>query len=244
MPVLGTWSSSLLSTTTLERTVKLDPNHFYAKIALARLALLSNQEESFEKQLIELKEIAPDNPDVIRLEVSLAQLREDNATAKRLLETLFAREATMDNVIALAMHRQSVGDVQGGIEQLQGWLQNHPNDTVVREKLAEIYRSNAQFGGVIYQYQRILESDPDNVIALNNLAWYTRNENPAQALDYVQKAKRLAAGVKRDNGYLGDGATRKRQSDGGQTLYRSCTSGRARQPGVPVARGTNTSGRG
>ncbi len=35
----------------LERTVELDPNHFYARIALARLALLSNRLDTFEKQL-------------------------------------------------------------------------------------------------------------------------------------------------------------------------------------------------
>ena len=71
-------------------------------------------------------------------------------------------------------------------------MSDHPNDISVRQKLAEIYGSNNQLGGVIYQYRKILESDPENLIALNNLAWHLRNEDPKEALDYALKARKLS----------------------------------------------------
>lgn len=176
----------------LQRTIELDPDHFYAKIALARLALLSKKYASFEKQLATLREMAPDNPDVMKLEVALAQHKGDSDLAESLLVTLFEREPNTGNVIALATHKHSVGDINGAIEQLQRWVANHPSEIAVREKLAEIYGSNNQLGGVIYQYRKILETEPENVIALNNLAWHLRNEDPEEALDYALKARRLS----------------------------------------------------
>lgn len=175
----------------LLRTVQLDPDHFYAKIALARLSLLSGA-DAFENQLAELRQIAPENSDVLKLEAALAQQKGDNETALRLLESILEREPAAGNVIALATHKNSVGDVQGAIEQLQRWVVSHPKDVGVREKLAEIYGRNNQLGGVIYQYRKILETDPDNVIALNNLAWNLRNEDPKEALKFVLQARKLS----------------------------------------------------
>ncbi len=179
-------------TAELQRTVELDPNHFYAKIALARLALLSNRMDIFEEKLTELIEIAPDNSDVMKLEVASAQKKGDSKSAMQLLETIYAREPSTGNVIALAMYRRSLGDIKGGIEQLQHWLQDHPKDITVREKLAEVYSSNKQIGGAIYQYRSILELNPNHIIALNNLSWYLLNDDPKQALAYAEKAIELS----------------------------------------------------
>jgi len=176
----------------LQRTVELDPQHFYAKIAQARLALISNRMDLFDEKLAELREMAPDNPDVMKLEVASAQKRGDNKAAVQLLETLYEREPTAGNVIALAAYRQSGGNTKGAIEQLQHWLDDHPSDITVREKLAEVYGSNNQIGGVVYQYREILKVDPNHVIALNNLAWYLLNDDPKQALAYAEKAIELS----------------------------------------------------
>ncbi len=156
------------------------------------MALLSNRIDTFEKNLTELREVAPDNLDVIKLEVASAQKRGDNKTAMLLLETLFSQEPTTSNVIALATHRQSVGDVSGAIAQLQRWVEHYTDDIKVREKLAEIYGSNKQVGGVVYQYREILKVNPEHVIALNNLAWNLLDDDPKQALEYAQKANTLS----------------------------------------------------
>lgn len=172
----------------LERTLELDPNHFYAKIAMARWALLSNQIDIFEKELAELRAMAPENLDVVKLEVAGKQNRGDKKSAMRLLETLFEQEPTTSNVIALAAHHQSVGNIDGAIALLQLWIEDHADDIKAREKLAEIYDSSNQVGGVVYQYREILKVDPEHVIALNNLAWHMLDDDPGRALDYARAA--------------------------------------------------------
>ncbi len=176
----------------LQRTVELDPNHFYAKIAQARLAMLSNNMDLFEERLAELSATAPDNPDVVKLKVAAAQKKGDTKTAIQLLESLYKREPTTGNVLALAAHRQSGGDISGAIEQLQHWVADHSDDVIVREKLAEVYASNNQIGGAVYQYREILKIDPNHAIALNNLAWYLLHEDPKQALAYAETALELS----------------------------------------------------
>jgi putative PEP-CTERM system TPR-repeat lipoprotein len=176
----------------LERTVKLDPDHFYARIALARLALLSSRFDRFQKYLNGLMAEAPDNPDVMKLEILSAQRAGDNESALRLLERVFAQEPTTGNVIALAVHHQSVGNLNGAITQLQRWVRDHADDVKAREKLAEMYGSNSQVDDVVSQYREILTFDPEHVVALNNLAWNLLEDNPRQALDYAQQANQLS----------------------------------------------------
>ncbi len=176
----------------LSRTLKLNPDHFGAKVATARLALLTDNLQEFKKQLAELKKMAPDNSEVIRLDVAYAHKEGDEKRAQELLEGLFEREPTTNNVIALATLRQTSGDVKGAIKQLESWIGQNPKDVTARAKLSEVYGSNNQVDDVILQCQEILKLDPDNIVALNNLAWYLLASDPKQALVHAEKAVALA----------------------------------------------------
>ena len=41
-------------------------------------------------------------------------------------------------------------------------------------------------------YERVLDLDPNDLVALNNLAWYLRERDPKKALAYAEKAHELA----------------------------------------------------
>ncbi|MFT4517684.1 MAG: putative PEP-CTERM system TPR-repeat lipoprotein [Halioglobus sp.] len=181
-------------TADLNRAVELDPNHFYAKIALARLAYLNSQPAVFDKRLAELKEMAPDNPDVMKLEVVAAQKRGDNALATKLLDTLVRQSPTTSNVVALASHRDSLGNTDGAITLLNSWLEQHADDIKAREKLASFYSKTGQVDSVVEQYNIILKDDEHNVVALNNLAWYLLDTEPEEALKYAERVYALSPG--------------------------------------------------
>ena len=46
--------------------------------------------------------------------------------------------------------------------------------------------------GAEVEYLAVIETDPDNVVALNNLAWNLRLEEPRQALQYIRRAAQAA----------------------------------------------------
>jgi Flp pilus assembly protein TadD len=95
-------------------------------------------------------------------------------------------------VIALAAQHQSNGNVSIAIEQLQRWVSDNPGDVKAREKLAEMYSRNNQLPDAIYQYREILGLDPEHVMALNNLAWHLREDDPRRALELAGRAYRVA----------------------------------------------------
>lgn len=59
-------------------------------------------------------------------------------------------------------------------------LQSHPKDTKVLLALAMIYQEGKRYGPARECYEKILQEEPDNVWALNNLAWLlATNKDPA-----------------------------------------------------------------
>jgi tetratricopeptide (TPR) repeat protein len=176
----------------LDRTLELNPGHFGAKVAVARLALLSDDTPVFEEKLSELKKVAPESTEVVQLEVAYASKSGDNARAEELLEALFEKQPNTGNVISLASLRQASGDMDGAIAQLETWVEANPGDVTARAKLSEVYGSNNQVEDVMLQCREILKIEPDNIVALNNLAWYLLSKDPKQALSYAEKAMTLA----------------------------------------------------
>ncbi|MAT92280.1 MAG: PEP-CTERM system TPR-repeat protein PrsT [Halioglobus sp.] len=172
----------------LQQAVKLDPDHFYAKIALARLALVSGRKELFAERLAELKEMAPENHDVLQLEVAQAQSNGDHKYAAFLLGVMYQQAPTTSNAIALAEHRRKTGEYRLALKLMEEWVKDHPADVRAREKLAELYAQKGHMQWVIDQYRAVVELESDNVVALNNLAWYLLQKEPAEALKYAERA--------------------------------------------------------
>ena len=108
--------------------------------------------------------------------------------AERLLASLLQQQPTLSNVIALAAHRQTLGDIDGAVGELQSWIKGHPDDHRAREKLAELYARSNRTDTAILEYREILEGAPDYVNALNNLAWYLLDDDPEDALKYAKRA--------------------------------------------------------
>lgn len=176
----------------LKRVIELDPEHFYARIAFARLALLSGQASLAEQRLEELRAIAPDNPDVLQLQMQLARQRGDSDLALDLLVRLQQDSPNTENLIALATHWQNTGRQDKAVTLLEEWVNLHAEDTRAREKLAQVYEEQGRASDVLAQYRTILASDRDNVVALNNLAWYLLKVDARQALHYAEQAAVLS----------------------------------------------------
>jgi len=88
---------------------------------------------------------------------------------------------------------------------LQDWLADHPDDVRVAQYLGVVWENMQQDALAIKQYERVLELQPDNVVALNNLAGLYRSSNPSRALSLAEKAYRAAPdnpGVQDTYGWL------------------------------------------
>jgi putative PEP-CTERM system TPR-repeat lipoprotein len=176
----------------LQRVVELFPDHFYARMAIARLAVLSNEPEQFQQQLTELRKISPDNPHVLQLEVAAALMENKPKRAVAILERMFKEKPTTATMIPLALQKQAMGDTEGAIALCTSWISDHNKDIKAREALASFYVQNKQPVKAGKQYARILKIDPDNLTALNNQAWLLQDKEPAEALRLAQRAHELS----------------------------------------------------
>ncbi|MBK6281011.1 MAG: tetratricopeptide repeat protein [Gammaproteobacteria bacterium] len=55
-----------------------------------------------------------------------------------------------------------------------------------------MYGRADQVEAAMMEYRAVLEASPRNVVALNNLAWYLRAQDPEQALTYAKRAYEIA----------------------------------------------------
>jgi len=75
---------------------------------------------------------------------------------------------------------------------LEAWLNEHPEDAEVRLAMATNDISRDQREQAIANYEKVLQVQPQNTIALNNLAWLFDELGDERALDYARKAYELA----------------------------------------------------
>jgi putative PEP-CTERM system TPR-repeat lipoprotein len=72
------------------------------------------------------------------------------------------------------------------------WLKAHPKDDGFRLYLAGVAVKRKDYAGAAMQYKRLLETQPNNPAALNDLAWCLGQLGDPKAIAYAEQANRLA----------------------------------------------------
>jgi tetratricopeptide (TPR) repeat protein len=104
----------------------------------------------------------------------------------------FTLAPSAQTLLVLTRHQNATGDVAGAGNALQAWLKTHPTDIPVRMALAEQLILQKKPSAAEAQYRNMLKHDPDNIVALNNLAWSIRTRNPEKSLEYIKRAATIA----------------------------------------------------
>jgi putative PEP-CTERM system TPR-repeat lipoprotein len=176
----------------LDKALKLDPNHFLSKLALIRQSAQDNQLEEANKRFQELKQAYPQSFEVIALggELALRQKRFNEAEAafQEALKLAPSNQLTMN----LAQAQWQAGKKEDGIATLEGWLKQYPDDILIRFSVGNFYMALNRNDQAKAAFVKVIEQAPNNVLALNNLAWLLRQENPAEAVKYAERALAVA----------------------------------------------------
>jgi len=72
------------------------------------------------------------------------------------------------------------------------WLKEHPKDARFRLQLGELATARKDYAGAAKQYRLLLEAQPENAAVLNNLAWVAGQMKDPKAIEYAEKANKLA----------------------------------------------------
>ena len=98
--------------------------------------------------------------------------------------------------LAIALHRalHAAGRAEAADQRMRDWLGQFPSDQPTRLYYASHLLQQSQFSAARREYETILQRDPDNVLALNDLAWALLQAREGDALQPAERAYRLAPG--------------------------------------------------
>ncbi|MDG1945251.1 MAG: PEP-CTERM system TPR-repeat protein PrsT [Halioglobus sp.] len=182
-----------LALQSLEVSRELKPLYLPARIAIVRVtAQAGDMEKAFAEMQQLRSELREERGDIWYTQGWLEVMAGDYAEAAQSLQKSVSIEPTPETVVLLVSALNSEGEADEALAALESGLDTFPRNTGLIAILGQTYISSDETEKAIVLYQRLLEITPESVLALNNLAWLLRDENPPQALEYATRASALA----------------------------------------------------
>ncbi len=175
-----------------EEAVRRDGRFVSARLFLAGLLADEGRSQEAESQLREVLAIEPDNPAALASLAQLALERGDVDEAADLFELAFEHAPTWE-VLMRWLQALQLGDRAADIEPpLTAWVNERPEDVAGRLVLANLFQTTDRESEALDEYERVLELEPDSIVALNNAAWLYREIAAPRALALARRATDLA----------------------------------------------------
>lgn len=96
--------------------------------------------------------------------------------------------------LAIKLHTalSAAGNAAEAERSAASWNKEHPKDIAMRMHLGDVATSRKDFALAAQLYRAALEVQPNNPLALNNLAWVSGQLKSPKAIEYAEKANQLA----------------------------------------------------
>lgn len=176
----------------LQRAIELDRHYLPARVGEIKMLVQAGELKKARQSLDKLRPDFGDQTEVLGIEGWFALGTGDPAKAEERFSAALKQrpDAEMTILLARSLLLQQKNDA--GLDVLKGWLKERPRDLAVLMELAGSHLALARDEEATASYAQILESYPDYVPALNNIAWLYRDKNRTKAMEYAQRAQNLA----------------------------------------------------
>ena len=179
---------------TLRRAVDRHPRYFPAVASLAQLELAAGNAEGALSLAEHARKHQPDSPAGYALEGDVLMTQRHYAQAAKAYDEAAKRGNSGLLVIKTFNARRQAGPVSEAIGPLADWVEANPEDLRARSILAEGYYLDGKLKPAAAQYEAILQRRPNDVAALNNLAWHYSMLGDSRALETAERAYKLQPG--------------------------------------------------
>lgn len=179
----------------LEEVLELNPKNQQALLGLINLRIRTSDFSITEELISTLEQYYPDKSSLYMSRGDLEYARQDYLAAIGFYKQAMEKQGS--NVVMFRLYEayRSANDEQNAKAVLDNWVEQHPQDTKALNLSASTYQAQGDNEKAIVLYEKTLLDKNNDVIALNNLAWlYYLKEDP-KALEYAEKAYKLAPAV-------------------------------------------------
>ncbi len=176
----------------IEKILAAEPNHLGAETMLLELDLADGDLAQAETRARAIKARPGSTALGHRLlgDVAMAQAKYAAAVAE--YEAALSRAPNPDTLIRLAVALQHAGQAGRAIQLLERARIDHPGNDLVERALAELHLRTGNWAGARAVYEPLLKRLPNDVGILNNLAYALFRQNDPAALNFAERAYRLA----------------------------------------------------
>jgi putative PEP-CTERM system TPR-repeat lipoprotein len=176
----------------LSQAIGLQPDYPAAQLALARIDISEQEYDAALDLATDLGQAHTDASFADELRGDVAAARQAPTEASEAYALAYRKTASAQLARKLYQSHLQTGDTESALAALERWLEAHPEDVSTRSLLAQALISAGRHPQAIDEYLVVIEHQPANVTALNNIAWlYQEQGNYPQGVKYAERAHQL-----------------------------------------------------
>ncbi len=177
----------------LRRATELQPQLLPAQRGLATLAMMNQRPQDAIAIARKLQQANAKDAAGFSLEGDVEVGRKNWDAATAAYRTALTLNRSGDSVARLHSALISAGKVADAEKLANEWQKENPKDTVFPYYLGDVALSQGNFAQAESRYRAVLEVQPNNALALNNVAWLLVKQGKPGAVPMAERANALLA---------------------------------------------------
>ena len=178
----------------LRKALEIKPGLMVAKRALVSMALMDKRPQDAMAIVREMQKQDPKDPLVFALEGDVEASRRNWDAAAASYRTAFGMNKTTDGVVRLHTALRAGGKSAEAERLAAEWMKDKPKDPAFRYYLGDAALTQNNFAVAEGHYRAVVEMQPRNALALNNVAWLMVKQGKPGALALAQQANDIMPG--------------------------------------------------
>lgn len=175
----------------LRKALELDPDSFPAKRGLAALALQQERPDEARAIARELQKSRPKEASGHQLEGDVERQQRNWPAAVAAYRKAFAISRSTDLAIRLHQSLFAGGQRAEADRLVADWQKENPKDFGFSYYLGDLAMARADFPSGEKHYRAVLDVQPRNALALNNVAWLMAKQGKAGAVPLAEQANQI-----------------------------------------------------
>jgi putative PEP-CTERM system TPR-repeat lipoprotein len=178
----------------LRRALEIDPKAAAARRGLVSLALRANQPDKALELAREAQKGDAKDASGWSLEGDVEASRKNWKAAITAYRAALQRDKSADSAVRLHQALLASAQRPEADRFSADWQRDNPKDPAFRYYLGDIALSRSDLAAAEGYYRAVLVVQPDNALAMNNIAWLLVKQNKPGAVALAEKANELAPG--------------------------------------------------
>lgn len=184
-----------LARISLNNALKINPTYLPAAKMLVTINLEDDREKDARKIINDMQKEFPGSSAGFELEGDFYTKVKDFPRASKAYKNALMRDKRTELIVKYAASLYKINKSKQAIQVLTNWLTDNPHDVSVHTILANEYYQGGNTSAAISYYEKILQIQPNHLIALNNLAVLYMDSDLDRAVTLANHAYQLRPGA-------------------------------------------------